>query len=174
MKTVMFVLALLAAGPAFAQNAAQLEANKQVVHEFYKYWPNDIEKAVALFTDDHIEHAPAFVRYCSANNLKGKTCFLQTMQSGAFGGGRGRAGGAPPAGAPGRGAAPARTPELVTAEGDLVTFIFKRSVPDPQTPGRTYDAFSFDTYRIRGGKIAEHWDSATLAAAPAAGGRGGQ
>jgi hypothetical protein len=109
------------------------------------------QSAAALFTDDHIEHAPRFVKYCAENNLRGKNCFLQTMRSGAFGAGRGRGG-----------AAPARTPELVTAENDLVTWIFKRSVSDPETPGRTYDVYSFDTYRIRDGKIAEHWDSATL------------
>ena len=62
----------------------------------------------------------------------------------------------------------ARTPDLVTAEKDLVTFIFKRQVPDPETPGRMYEAWSFDTYRIRDGKIAEHWDSATLNPPPGA------
>jgi predicted SnoaL-like aldol condensation-catalyzing enzyme len=167
-KTCVLLFVLASASPAWAQSAAQLEANKQVVREFYKYWPADVERAAALFTDDHIEHAPRFVKYCAEHNLRGKTCFLETMRSGAFGAGRGRAGGqagTPPAG---RGPAPARTPDLVTAEGDLVTFIFKRSVPDPETPGRMYDAWSFDTYRIRDGKIAEHWDSATLNPPPAA------
>ena len=78
----------------------------------------------------------------------------------------------PPAASAGDGRAgggfPPRTPNLVTAENDLVTFIFKRQVPDLETAGRMYDAWSFDTYRIRDGKIAEHWDSATLNPPPGA------
>jgi hypothetical protein len=27
-----------------------------------------------------------------------------------------------------------------------------------RVPGTTYERFSFDTFRVRGGKLAEHWD----------------
>ena len=48
---------------------------------------------------------------------------------------------------------------------------------DPVTPGRWFEAFTFDSFRTKNGKLVEHWDSAliTAPAAPAgapAGGRG--
>src|SRR5712691_1762452 len=41
-------------------------------------------------------------------------------------------------------------PAYVVAEGDLVTFVFQQN-----------SRFSFDLFRIKNGKIVEHWDSAT-------------
>ena len=40
-------------------------------------------------------------------------------------------------------------PAYIVAEGDLVTFIFKQP-----------DRFTFDMFRIKNGKIVEHWDGA--------------
>jgi predicted SnoaL-like aldol condensation-catalyzing enzyme len=50
--------------------------------------------------------------------------------------------------------------DLVFAEGDLVQLMFKRPKPDPKDPTKTVDTFWFDTYRLKDGKIVEHWDSA--------------
>ena len=49
------------------------------------------------------------------------------------------------------------TPVFVVAEGDLVTVCFYMPQPEPDRPGQTYDYFSFNTYRIRDGKLAERW-----------------
>jgi len=53
-----------------------------------------------------------------------------------------------------------RTVELIVAEGDLVGVVWKRARPDPDAPG-TYDAFTFDVFRLRAGLVVEHWDNAT-------------
>jgi predicted SnoaL-like aldol condensation-catalyzing enzyme len=55
-----------------------------------------------------------------------------------------------------------RTVEFIVAEGDLVGVVWKRALPDPDAPG-TYDAFTFDVFRLRGGQLVEHWDNATKA-----------
>ena len=36
--------------------------------------------------------------------------------------------------------------------------IRKAVLPDPDAPARTYEAFGFDTFRIRDGRVAEHWN----------------
>ena len=51
-------------------------------------------------------------------------------------------------------------PAYTIAEGDLVTFIFKERVSDPKDKTKTYDRFTFDMFRIKNGKIVEHWDGA--------------
>ena len=65
------------------------------------------------------------------------------------------------------------------AECDLVTVIHRNNRQDPTAPpGTFYEAFTFDTFRVRNGKLVEHWDGAVInppapAGAPAAG-RGAQ
>jgi predicted SnoaL-like aldol condensation-catalyzing enzyme len=54
-----------------------------------------------------------------------------------------------------------KSPALIIAEGDLVTYIFKRVVVDPQDKSKSYERFSFDTFRVKDRKIVEHWDGAT-------------
>lgn len=54
----------------------------------------------------------------------------------------------------------------VTAEGDLVSVIYPRTVKDPRAPGGSYTTAWFDTWRIEDGKAAEHWDPALLDEAP--------
>ncbi len=49
----------------------------------------------------------------------------------------------------------------MVAEGDFVVLAFKRELPDPQNPGKTYTTTWFDMLRIENGKIAEHWDYGT-------------
>jgi predicted SnoaL-like aldol condensation-catalyzing enzyme len=50
----------------------------------------------------------------------------------------------------------------VMADGDMVTIIHQRYRPDPQHKGKFYQVFSFDTYRVQNGLLAEHWDDATI------------
>ena len=61
----------------------------------------------------------------------------------------------------------------MTAECDLVTVIHRNNRPDPTAAaGKFYEVFTFDTFRIRNGKLVEHWDGAVInPPAPAAGGR---
>jgi len=59
----------------------------------------------------------------------------------------------------------------VTAEGDLVVVATVREYDDPRTPGKKYTTTWFDMWRMKDGKADEHWDGATIAAAPARGAR---
>jgi predicted SnoaL-like aldol condensation-catalyzing enzyme len=38
---------------------------------------------------------------------------------------------------------------------------FPRQYKDPKDPSKTYTTTWFDMYRIKNGKIDEHWDPAT-------------
>jgi len=42
-----------------------------------------------------------------------------------------------------------------------VTFVFKELAPDPKDRSKTYERFTYDTYRIKDRKIVEHWSSAS-------------
>jgi len=55
----------------------------------------------------------------------------------------------------------------VLAEGDLVTVVFASERPDPTRPGATYTTAWFDMWRVRDGKVDEHWDAATKGPPPA-------
>ncbi|HSG33707.1 MAG TPA: nuclear transport factor 2 family protein [Sphingomonadaceae bacterium] len=52
----------------------------------------------------------------------------------------------------------------VSAEGDYVTILTKRSLPWPGDPTKMYTTTWFDTWRFVDGKADEHWDPATLPA----------
>jgi predicted SnoaL-like aldol condensation-catalyzing enzyme len=49
----------------------------------------------------------------------------------------------------------------IVAEGDLVTMVFARELPDPKDETKKYTTTWFDMWRIEKGKMAEHWDAAT-------------
>ena len=46
----------------------------------------------------------------------------------------------------------------IVAEGDNVVLARRNELPDPSNPGETYTTTKFDMFRIKDGKIAEHWD----------------
>jgi predicted SnoaL-like aldol condensation-catalyzing enzyme len=54
----------------------------------------------------------------------------------------------------------------VVAEGDLVVVAIVREYDHPTQPGKKYTSTWFDMWRIRDGKADEHWDGATISAAP--------
>jgi predicted SnoaL-like aldol condensation-catalyzing enzyme len=51
-------------------------------------------------------------------------------------------------------------PAAMMAKGNMVLLVWKHATPDPTSAGSTYPSYSFDLFRIEGGKIVEHWDSA--------------
>jgi predicted SnoaL-like aldol condensation-catalyzing enzyme len=48
----------------------------------------------------------------------------------------------------------------ITAEGDMVVVVYPQELPDPKDPSKKYTTAGFDSYRIKDGKVVEHWDSA--------------
>jgi predicted SnoaL-like aldol condensation-catalyzing enzyme len=174
---------MLMSAPAFAQQPtlapgctatpAQLEANKKVAMEFFRPGITGPDR-VALADPSYKQHNPAFVKGGREAKLSDYEYFKSRFGGPAPGGGAGAQGA-------GRGAAqgpqpPAGNPlEIVMAECDLVTIVHKNFRQDPTAPAGTfYEVFTFDTFRVRNGKLVEHWDGAVInpPAAPAGGGRG--
>jgi len=48
----------------------------------------------------------------------------------------------------------------IVAESDLVVISFSSKLPDPSDSTKTYTTTWFDMFRIKNGKLAEHWDGA--------------
>ena len=160
---------MLMVAPTFAQTPtltpgctatpAQLEANKKVAMEFFR---PGVDR-VALADPTYKQHNPAFVKGGREANLSDYEYFKSRFGGPPRGGGPGAGAGA------GRGAADAPQPpqgnplEIVMAECDLVTIIHKNFRQDPTAAAGTfYEVFTFDTFRVRNGKLAEHWDGAVI------------
>jgi len=48
----------------------------------------------------------------------------------------------------------------MVAEGDLVVLSFVRTVKDPKDATKAYTSTWFDMFRVKDGKVVEHWDTA--------------
>ena len=160
---------MLTVAPTFAQTPtltpgctatpAQLEANKKVAMEFFR---PGVDR-VALADPTYKQHNPAFVKGGREANLSDYEYFKSRFGGPTRGGGPGAGAGA------GRGAVDAPQPpqgnplEIVMAECDLVAIIHKNFRQDPTAAAGTfYEVFTFDTFRVRNGKLVEHWDGAVI------------
>jgi predicted SnoaL-like aldol condensation-catalyzing enzyme len=155
--------------PGCTATPAQMDANKKVAMQFFQLTG---DARVALADTSYKQHNPAFVKGGREAGLSDFDYFKQRF-GGA--GAAGRQGGA----AAGRGQAagpqpPAGNPlEIVMAECDLVTVIHKNYRQDPTAaPGTWFEVYTFDTFRVRNGKLTEHWDGAVINPPAPAGGRG--
>ena len=166
--------------PGCKATPAELDANKKVALMFFQ---TQGDARVALADPSYKQHNPAFVK---GRQEAGSPSDYEYFKS-RFGGpppqagapaARGVRGGVesgPGAGGRGPGAAPQPPPgnpsEVVTAECDIVTVVHKNFRQDPTAaPGTWYEVFTFDTFRVRNGKLVEHWDGAVIN--PPAPGRG--
>jgi predicted SnoaL-like aldol condensation-catalyzing enzyme len=137
------LLLLASVTPAISQGyLSPLEVNKKVVFDFYRlvFEPRNTDLVEVYIAPDIIEHNPRM--------KNGSEELVKLIKS------------LPKPASDDIGPALKNPPVLITAEGDLVTYIFKQQVPDPADKSKTYELFSFDTFRIRNGKIVEHWDGA--------------
>jgi predicted SnoaL-like aldol condensation-catalyzing enzyme len=135
------VITLGAPGAAMAQTPAQLEANKKLVLDFWHtvFDGQDVSKAKLYLAPGYRQHNPNV-----ATGLKGFEDFFGPMWPKP------------------KAAADIKLTQfdVVMAEGDLVQVMFKRPRPEVDDPTKTYMSFWFDLFRIKDGKIVEHWDCA--------------
>jgi predicted SnoaL-like aldol condensation-catalyzing enzyme len=141
---------------------AQAQADKKLAEKVFAPGTNP-EDVVKLLAPDYIQHNPMFVRFGELNNVQGRDAFklfIDTLTR-LHGGGNPFG---PPPGTRGPKPPPGDMLYKVMADGDMVTIVHKRYLPDPQHAGKFYETFSFDTYRVQNGLLAEHWDDATIPA----------
>ena len=159
-----FVLTTIAAGqdltpptqanpaPGCSVSAAQLEANRKVVLDFFR---SSGEARVALLDPAYKQHNPVVVRRAQQDYLsdyeEAKKSFLEQDHGTVHGLGLGPT-------------PPGNRFEIVTAECDIVTVVHRGFRHDPTGQSKFYEAFTFDTFRVKGGKLVEHWDGASLSA----------
>lgn len=140
-RRVICAIAFLTAAPAFAQGyLSGVALNKKIVTDFYRlvFEPRNADLIEQYVGPDFIEHNPRI-----EGGRDGLVKFLKTLPAPA---------------SDDIGQEMKTPPAFIVAEGDLVTFVFKQKATDPKDKAKTYDRFTFDMFRIRNGKIAEHWD----------------
>jgi predicted SnoaL-like aldol condensation-catalyzing enzyme len=120
----------------------RLAANKKLIFDFWRevFQTHDMTSAPKYMAEDYTQHNP--------NVPTGRQPFMDFF------------------GRLPRQPVKAEIDNLVTmvAEGELVVLSFRRELPDPQSAGKTYTTTWFDMFRIKDGRIAEHWDYGTKAA----------
>jgi predicted SnoaL-like aldol condensation-catalyzing enzyme len=145
--------------PGCTSTPAQLAAIKKVALDFNAA---DVEGKIALMDRSLIQHNPVQHKRAQIEHISDYESFAKTFRERAARRIAPSTGPQAPAG---------NRAEIVVAECDIVTMIHKVYRQDPTAPpGTFYEAFTFDAYRIKDGKIVEHWDAATIAP-PARGGR---
>lgn len=134
---------------------AELQAEKNLVLDFYR--PGiTLRQLIALIDPGYVQHNPLALKFAEEKHISDSEEFKQLFTAVAVSANPGSSnvldGPARPGG---------RAPHVVilTADCDLVTAIVQYTQSDPTArPGTTYERFAFDTFRVRGGKLVEHWD----------------
>jgi predicted SnoaL-like aldol condensation-catalyzing enzyme len=137
--------------PGCSATPAQLAANKKLVMSFF----DPAVDRVSLADPGYKQHNPAFKKRGADKGISDYEEFKAAFGAGRQGGSRGAGNGPqPPQGNP---------LEVVTAECDIVTVVHKNYRQDPTAdPGKFYEVFTFDTFRVKDGKLVEHWDGAVI------------
>jgi predicted SnoaL-like aldol condensation-catalyzing enzyme len=136
---------------------ATMEANKKLVNGMFKADKNasdSLKSFYDMLDPGYVQHNPEFRRFGEINNLHGREEFMALMPmmmraDGPF--------------APPPADAPVGNPLYkVMADCDMIVVLQQKYLPDPQHKGKYYEAFWFDAWRVKNGKLAEHWDPAEI------------
>src|ERR1039457_470891 len=138
--------------PICSVSRAQLEANRKVVLDFCRA---SGEARVALLDPAYKQHNPVVARRARQENLSDYEEASKSFLEQAHGTKHGLGLGPTP---------PGNRFEIVTTECDIVTVVHSGFRHDPTGQSKFYEAFTFDTFRVKGGKLVEHWDGASLSA----------
>ena len=141
---------LAVASPAAAANTPREAANKKVVLDFYAA----LNQADA--THSMTQRIPAIAEKYLSPDYKQHTLLLpgpgadrekliRMFQS------------RPAAPPPGAKAIPAQRTDAIMAEGDRVMLLTSRDQRDPVT-GTVKPSYIFNMFRVKDGKLVEHWD----------------
>jgi predicted SnoaL-like aldol condensation-catalyzing enzyme len=142
-------------GPC-ATTQQELNANKQLLLDFFASGHLSREERSERFqTEDYVQHNPRLLRIDEITGATGRQSWIQGFLEAERRGVRLVDLG---------GIRLTDQPIILMAECDLVTAIYRGELQDPDDPSRTYEAFAFETVRVRDGKFAEHWDQVTLEA----------
>jgi predicted SnoaL-like aldol condensation-catalyzing enzyme len=142
---------------------SRLDANKQLLLDFFDSRQLSPEERSERFqTDDYTQHNPRFLKLDEQTRASGRRAWVRAYQETVKRGIKGVELNGIPLENP---------PVIIMAECDLVTAIYRGTLKDPDDPSRTYEAFAFETVRVRDGKFSEHWDQVTLAPGWMKGGR---
>jgi predicted SnoaL-like aldol condensation-catalyzing enzyme len=146
--TAMACILAVAAAPTtgFAADTPEEAANKQLVLDFYR----GIEVTVAAGKMNELPKLDA--KYLDPG-------YIQHSVNGQGGPGRQGQGGPPPKMGPTKLLA-------ITAEGDKVIQVTSRSITSPD--GKTNETIIFNMFRVKNGKLIEHWDAFGVPSRPSA------
>lgn len=161
MRTVILLGAVLTAAPAilapaWAAAPTQEQADKQIIDDFFTAGQNGVAReprATKFQTEDYIQHNPRFLKMDETTGKTGRAAWIAAGPEGMKRGVRLVDQGIP-----------FRNPFILMAEGDLVHALYRGRIMDPAKPGESYEAYAFETVRVRGGQFSEHWDGVRLAA----------
>lgn len=124
----------------------QEAANRKIIE---KYDPTP--EALKIMHPDYIQYNPEIRRFAELNGVKGLAVFELQREA------RARLGLKP--------VAPQMRGNphyMIIAECDMIVVMRQMFEPDPQNPGKTYEAFNFDVWRMKDGQFYEHWDNARI------------
>ena len=128
-----------------------LEANKQLVRDFYTrvFGAMDPGAVRDFVADDYHQHAAHMPQ-----GRSGLEQFVARIAASAP-----RPAGPPPTAAP-------PEPAVLVAEGDIVVIAACLPQPEPGDSGGNWPYYAYDAYRVKNGKLAEHWSGINKAAPP--------
>ena len=131
----------------------QLAINKQLLIDFFAYEGSDVGRMEQFMAPDYIQHNPRFLAMDKFTGATGNRAWVEARIEARRRGGIALVD---------LGGIRLSDPIIVMAEDDLVTAIYKGDLANPDNPQETYEAFAFETFRVRDGKFTEHWDQVTL------------